>query len=81
MIMVHTKRIRMLSDPYVKLADPKWYNTNLTNELENNNTLLETSKKAVYERIMRLKMIIVCAIENNLNDIDLQLTKMKLATY
>ena len=53
----------MLSRPYVKLANPKRYNTNLINEIEINKNLLEMSKKVVYKRNMRLRMIVVYAIE------------------
>ena len=53
--MEYTRRIRMLSGPYMKLADPKWYNTNLTNEIEIDKNLLETSKKVVYEKNIRSK--------------------------
>ena len=43
--------------------------------------MLETSKKVVYERNVRSKIIVVCAIENKVNDVYLKLTKMKSTTH
>ena len=67
----------MISGPYVKLASTKGYNTILTNKLEILDQQLEMRKQVVYEQNMRSKMIVVYTIEKYINQIDLQLTRMK----
>ena len=79
--MEYTKRIGMISGPYIKIASTKGYNTILTNKLEILDQQLEMRKQVVYEQNMRSKMIVVYTIEKYINQIDLQLTRMKTTTY
>ena len=69
--MKYTKHIRIISEAYIKLASTKKYNTILTNEIQILNNLLEIRKQYVYEKNMRSKMIVVYAIEKEVQEIDL----------
>ena len=80
-IMEYTKRIGMISGPYVKLASTIKYNETLNNHIDIESKLLETRKQIVYEKNMKSKIIVVYAVEKHVNELDLQLVKMQSTTF
>ena len=79
--MEYTKRIRMISRAYIKIADTKNYNEIITNKIKIPERMIEVRKQYVYERNMWSKMMVVYAMEKEAFKIDLQLTSMDTPTF
>ena len=80
-IMEYTTKIGFLTGPYVKIAAPKYYITDLKRKLDITNNLIDVKKEYTYDKGKRSKVLAVYAIEKEAENIDAQLKRLKSKRY
>ena len=72
--MEFTKKIRFIIGPYAKVASIDFYSEKMVSKLKHFDRSIKLKKQTTYERGMKSKVLVVCAVEEKANIIDTEIT-------